>query len=68
MEKISTEKDLGINVDEDLSYKPHIHKAVNKANSTDGLIRRSFIYIDREIFTFLLKALVQPHLGCAASF
>ena len=42
LEHVSTEKDLGILIDSDLSFEEHISKQVNKANSMVGLIRRGF--------------------------
>ena len=56
------EKDLGITFDPNLSFDPHIQKSINKANSTIGLIKRTFTHIDKEVFLQLYKALVRPHL------
>ena len=58
----SQEKDLGITFDNNLLFDTHIQKAVNKANQMIGIIKRSFDYIDREVFIKLYKALVRPHL------
>ena len=54
-------KDLGVIVD-NKSFEQHINSQVQKANNIMGLIRRTFTYLDREIFTRLFKALVRPHL------
>ena len=56
------EKDIGIYVDQHLTFDTHIETKVNKANSIMGIIRRSFTYLDEEIFRLLFKALVRPHL------
>ena len=40
LEETTVEKDLGIWVDNELGFKEHINKVVNKANSTLGIIRR----------------------------
>ena len=60
-------KDVGVNIDEHLTFETHIVTKVNKVNSTMGLIRRSFTYLDEEMFVLLFKALVRPHLEYAQS-
>ena len=42
-------------------------KKINKANSMMGLICRSFIYMDEDMFKKLFKAIVRPHLEYANS-
>ena len=56
------EKDLGVTFNKNLTFDQHIHKAVSKANQMMGLIKRSFDFLDRDIFLRLYKALVRPHL------
>ena len=56
------EKDLGVFVDNSLSFKHHVEKAKLKANRVMGLIRRSFDYLSEEMFVQLFKALVRPIL------
>ena len=58
----SEEKDLGINIDDKLKFQSHISIQVKKANQKLGLIRRSFTYMDTEMFLTLFKSLVRPHL------
>ena len=60
--KVDSEKDLGIKVDAKLSFEQHINDKVNKANQMMGLVRRSFIYLDKENFRWLYKAIVRPHV------
>ena len=60
LDETTEEKDLGIWVDNELGFKDHINKVVNKANSTLGMIRRSYTYLDRQ--NLLYKALVRPLL------
>ena len=62
LQETPVEKDLGIYVDKDLNYKEHIHKSITKANQTLGMIRRTFQYIDRNIFISLYKSRVRPVL------
>jgi hypothetical protein len=56
------EKDLGVHVDRNLSFDIHIGNIVSKANSTIGLIKRTFTNIDQSTFTLLYKSLVRPIL------
>ena len=56
------EKDLGVYVDNKLSFKHHVSQATAKANKVLGIIRRSFDHLSRETFIQLYKALVRPIL------
>ena len=56
------EKDLGVIFDKSLKFDTHIQKAVAKGNQVIGLIRRSFDFIDKDVFLKLYTALVRPHL------
>ena len=56
------EKDIGVVFDDTLKFDVHIQKAVNKANQIVGIIKRSFSYLDKEIFLIIYKAMVRPHL------
>ena len=58
----SQEKDLGILFTPKMKFTEHIASAVNKANKITGIIRRSFKYMDCEMFTKLYKGLVRSHL------
>ena len=62
LEQVSKEKDLGIITDEQLTFEEHIQTKVNKATKVMGLIRRSFMTLDTEMFRKLFTALVRPHL------
>jgi len=61
------EKDIGVHMDPNLNFDEHINAKVNKANSNMGIIRRSFKTLDAEIFPYLFKAMVRPHLEYASS-
>lgn len=50
-----------------MTFDTHIETKVNKSNSTMRIIRRSFTYLDEEMFRLLFKALVRPHLEYAQS-
>ena len=45
-----SEKDLGIWVDSDLSFKQHIAEKLKKANQNVGIIHHTFRYLDEETF------------------
>ena len=59
------EKDIGVTVDKDLKFEIHMQEKINKANTIMGIIRRSFTYLDCNMFNKLYKALVRPHLEYA---
>ena len=62
IEESDHEKDLGITFDSALSFDAHINNAIKKANQMLGIIRKSFDYLDKEIFVKLYKAIVRPQL------
>ncbi len=62
LEETLAEKDLGITIDNELSFAKHIMQAVKKANQLVGMIRRTFTYLDNETFTKLFTSLVRPIL------
>ncbi|MCG8626996.1 MAG: hypothetical protein MJE68_33970 [Proteobacteria bacterium] len=64
---VDQEKDIGVVVDKQLKFESHIYEKINKANSMMGLIHRSFIHLDEDMFKKLFKALVHPHLEYANS-
>ena len=56
------EKDLGVIVDNSLSFKQHITQSTMKANRVVGVIRRSFDYLTAATFIQLFKGMVRPLL------
>ena len=54
------EKDLGVIVDNQLSFQNQISTAVAKANKVLGVIRRSFTTGDKTVFMKLYKSIVRP--------
>jgi hypothetical protein len=56
------EKDLGVMIDNKLSFKQHVSQATSKANRTVGIIRRSFTCLTEQTFVTLYKSLVRPTL------
>ena len=59
---VDHEKDLGVIFQENLKFDLHISFVVNKANRILGLIKRSFVFMDKSTFLCLYKSLVRSHL------
>ena len=55
IERVETITDLGILMDEKLSFKEHIHNKINKAYAMLGLIKRNFTYLTTSSFILLYK-------------
>ena len=61
-------KDLGVLVDEKLSFKDHhIQDKINKAFSMLGIINRNFKHIDMYSFILLYKNMVRSQLDYCSS-
>lgn len=65
--RIEHEKDIGVIVDEELSFERHAHEKINKATSIFAAIRRTFKYLKPDTFLPLYKTLVRSHLDYANS-
>ena len=61
----TSEKDLGVYVDTELTFEKHIETVVNRANRMLGLIRRSYTYLDSLSLLKLCTSLVRPTLEYA---
>ena len=59
---VSTEKDIGFWIRDDLSTTTHVQKARCKALAEICRIRRNFSYIDKRAFCTLYNQRVRPHL------
>lgn len=62
-----TQKDIGVTIDNRLEFDSHINAKINKANSMFSLIRRSYKFLNKDMFIPLYKALVRSHLDYANS-
>ena len=62
LEESEVEKDLGVFVDNRLSFTKHIQQTVSKANKIVGMIRRTFKYLDENMLITLYKSQVRPIL------
>ena len=61
------EKDLGVLFDPSLKFSKHVGLIASRANRILGVIKRSFDYMDHEMFCILYKTLIRPHLEYANS-
>ena len=61
------EKDIGVHIDDQLNFDAHISKKCKKANSMFALIRRTFKFLDMDMFLPLYKAIVRSHLDSCSS-
>ena len=66
LEDVTEEKDLGVLIDEKLTFSKHIQNQTNKANQILGIIRHTFKTLDKNSFLLLYKGLVRPHLEYAS--
>ena len=62
LEHVSSEKDLGVTIDEELKFEEHIARKIQVANGIVGQIRRSFSFLDPETFRRIFVAFVRPHI------
>ena len=67
LEHVFEEKDLGVIIDSELKFEEHIAAKVKKANAMMGLIRRSFTFLDGDLFKKLFTSFVRPHLEYACA-
>ena len=62
LERVDIINDLGILMDEKLSFKEHINHKINKAYIMLGLIKRNFNYLTVPTFILLYKNMVRSYL------
>ena len=62
LESVLSEKDLGVHIDHNINFQVHIGEIISKANKILGLIRRSFKYLNQDMFLTLYKTLVRSVL------
>ena len=60
-------KDLGVIIDEKLTFRDHIHDKINKAYAMLGIIKRNFKYLTISSFVLLYKSMVRSHLDYCSS-
>ncbi len=62
LEQTTCEKDLGVLIDDKLSFDEHISQAVKRANTKLAMIRRTFTHLDKNMLVQLYTSLVRPIL------
>ena len=62
LETTTEERDLGIWMDSSLKFDGHVARAVSRANTVMGMIKRSFVHMDIPMLRQLYMALVRPLL------
>ena len=67
LEHTSCEKDLGLNIDNQLKFSTHTSIQINKANRILGMIKRTFTELSIVSFKSLFVSLVRPHLEYCSS-
>ena len=67
MTKIEEIKDIGVIIDSNLKFEKHINAKIVTANKILGIIRRTYMFLNKEIFLPLYKALVRSHFDYAMS-
>ena len=55
-------KDLGVVMDEKLTFRDHMHDTINKAYAMLGIIKRNLNYLTISSFVLLYKSMVRSHL------
>ena len=66
LEKVGSERDLGVIIDNQLSFGTHIEDIINKSNKIVGVIKRNFRDLDKKTFVTLYKAMVRSRLYAQA--
>ena len=61
------EKDLGVLFDPSFKFTKHVGLIASRANKILGVIRRSFDFMDEEMFCLLYNTLIRHHLEYANS-
>ena len=62
LDMTTSEKDLGVMVDDELKFHVHTAAATKKANQILGVIKRTYQTRDANTISTLFKSMVRPHL------
>ena len=65
LQNVHHEKDLGVIIDDKLSFTQHMESKLLKAKQMLGIVRSTFKYINEDIFLRLYKSIIRPHLEYA---
>ena len=61
IQQISCQKNLGIHLDEDLTFKHHINEKINKVNKGIGIIRKLNNILPRSASLRIYCSFIRPH-------
>ena len=62
IQQISSQKHLGIHLDEELTFKHHINEKINKSNKGIGIIRKLSNILPRSALLTIYRSFIRPHL------
>jgi len=60
LKEVTSEKDLGIYIQNDLKFDQHLSHTVNRGNKLVGMIKRAFSFLNEETLLVLYKTLIRP--------
>ena len=60
--RTTQEKDLGVTFSADMKVSEQCGIAASKGNQMLGIIRRTIMYMEKQLIVPLYKAIVRPHL------
>ena len=63
IQQISSQKHLGIHLDEELTFKHHVNEKINKANKGIGIIRKLNNILHRSALSTIYRSFIRPHLN-----
>ena len=62
VQQISSQKHLGIYLDEELTFKYHVNEKIMKANRGIGVIRKLDNILPRSALLTIYRSFIRPHL------
>ena len=62
IQQTSSQKNLGIHIDEELTFKHHINEKVNKTNKGIGIICKLNNILPRSALLTIYRSFIRPHL------
>ena len=61
IQQVSSQKHLGIHLDEEFTFKHHINEKINKANKGTGFIRKLNNILSRSALLAIYRSFIRPH-------
>ncbi len=65
LDTVHEEHDLGVVFDPTLKFRMQSAACAPKANKILGIVKRTFTYLEKDLFLPLYKTLIRPHLEYA---